>query len=193
MKTNDRKLSQFGILFLAFVKINDLLNYTFAQKVSYMNISSFLKVVNTPWKIRLFLLQRLPAAWFMGIGVRQADTSQAVVSLPYGWRSQNPFRSTYFAAQCAAGEYSTGILAMIHLQEKPPVSMLVTNIEAEFVKKADQILLFTCTEGEMIAAAIAQTLETGEAQVFRATSVGQLPDGTIAARIWITWSFKRKK
>ncbi len=158
-----------------------------------MDISIFLRLVNTSWKMRLFLLQKLPSAWFMGIGVRQCDESQAVVSLPYGWRSQNPFRSTYFAAQCAAAELSTGLLSMAHLQGKPPVSMLVTKIEAEFSKKADQMLLFTCTDGSELAQAIAKTLENGEAQVYRATSVGRLPDGTVAAQVWISWSFKRKK
>ncbi|HND87824.1 MAG TPA: DUF4442 domain-containing protein, partial [Saprospiraceae bacterium] len=68
--------------------------------------------------MRLFLLWKLPAAWFMGIGVQHCEAGRAVVSLPYGWRSQNPFRSAYFAAQCAAGELSTGLLALAALQEQ---------------------------------------------------------------------------
>lgn len=174
------------------MKINDLLNSTFAKKVSNMDIAVFLRLVNTPWKMRMFLFRRLPGAWFMGMNVKQCDTTQAVVSLPYRWRSQNPFRSIYFAAQCAAAELSTGILVLAHLQEKPPVSMLVTGFEAEFLKKADQTLLFTCTEGIQIGNAIAQTIESGEGQTYKATSVGTLPDGTVAARMAITWSFKRK-
>ncbi|HRI62511.1 MAG TPA: DUF4442 domain-containing protein, partial [Saprospiraceae bacterium] len=146
----------------------------------------------TPWKMRLYLLWKLPAAWFMGIRVRSCDGARAVVRLPYGWRSQNPFRSTYFAAQCAAGEMSTGVLALTHLRDKPPVSMLVTRVEAEFLKKASETLLFTCEDGEAMEAAILKTIESGEAQVFRAASVGRLPDGTEASRVWITWSFKRK-
>jgi len=146
----------------------------------------------TPWKMRFYMFWKLPAAWFMGIGVRSCDGAKAVVRLPYGWRSQNPFRSTYFAAQCAAGEMSTGLLALMHLHGKPPVSMLVTRIEAEFVKKASDTLLFTCEDGIQIEAAIRQAIETGGPQVFRATSVGRLPDGTEAARVWLTWSFRKK-
>ena len=116
-----------------------------------------------------------------------------MVRLPYGWRSQNPFRSTYFAAQCAAAELSTGLLALAVLQEQPPVSMLVTHIEASFFKKADQTLLFTCSDGAALRATVMQAIATGEAQTFQATSVGTLPDGTEAARVRITWSFKRKK
>jgi hypothetical protein len=146
----------------------------------------------SPWKIRLFMFWKLPAAWFMGISLRQCDADRAVVRLPYGWRSQNPFRSIYFAAQCAAGEMSTGILALLHLQGQPPVSMLVTHIEAEFLKKAADTLLFTCEDGAALKNTIRKALETGESQTFRATSVGRLPDGTEAARVYLTWSFRKK-
>lgn len=142
--------------------------------------------------MRLFLLWKLPAAWFMGIRVRSCDPEKCVVELPYGWRAQNPFRSTYFAAQCAAGELSTGLLAMAHLQEKPPVSMLVTHIEADFFKKADQTLRFTCLDGSKFQHTIQIALETGEAQTFQAESIATLPDGREAARVRITWSFKIK-
>ncbi len=158
-----------------------------------MTKSQFLRRINSPWQMRLFLCWKLPAAWFMGIGVRACDGEQAVVSLPYGWRSQNPFRSTYFAAQCAAGELSTGLLCMAHLQEQPPVSMLVTQVEAEFLKKADATLLFTCTAGQAVAALIRRVVQSGEAETLKMVSTGLLPDGQLAARISITWSFKLKK
>lgn len=158
-----------------------------------MDKSPFLRLVNSPLRFRFFLLWKLPAAWFMGIGVRACDTQRAEVRLPYGWRSQNPFRSTYFAAQCAAGELSTGILGLAHLHGKPPVSMLVTHIEAEFFKKASQTLLFTCEEGAEVERVLEQALASGEAQTLRMLSVGRLPGGEEAAKVWITWSFKRKR
>ena len=161
--------------------------------MTLMTKQTFLRLVNTPWRMRLFLQWKLPAAWFMGIRVSSCDGERAVVRLPYGWRSQNPFRSTYFAAQCAAAELSTGLLALAVLQEQPPVSMLVTHIEANFFKKADQTLLFTCTDGAALRATIEQAVATGEALTFNATSVGTWPDGSEAARVLVTWSFKRKK
>ncbi len=143
--------------------------------------------------MRLFLLWKLPAAWFMGIGVRSCNEEQAVVSLPYSWRSQNPFRSTYFAAQCAAGELSTGLLCLVHLQERPPISMLVTHVEAEFHKKADATVLFTCTAGHEVKQLIERIVQSGEAETLTMVSIGELPDGQLASRVKITWSFKVKK
>jgi len=157
-----------------------------------MTTAKFLRLVNSPWRFRFFMLWKLPAAWFMGIRVRFCDGTRAVTVLPYGWRSQNPFRSVYFAAQCAAAEMSTGLLALAVLQEQPPVSMLVTNIEAEFLKKASETLLFTCEQGSEMETVIREAVESGEARTFRALSLGRLPDGTEACRVWISWSFKAK-
>lgn len=157
-----------------------------------MTKAQFLRSVNNPLKISLFMLGRLPGAWFMGVRVRSCDEARAVISLPYRWRSQNPFRSVYFAAQLAAGEFSSGILAQVHLQGRPPVSMLVTHVEADFVKKAGGDLLFTCENGRDIEAAIERTLSDGAPQTLVATAIGTLPDGTMASRIQLTWSFRRK-
>jgi hypothetical protein len=154
--------------------------------------SDFLRRINSNWKMRLFLLWKLPSAWFMGIRVRSCDLEKCVVELPYSWRAQNPFRSIYFAAQCAAGELSTGLLAMTHLQGKPAFSMLVTQIEADFHKKAAETLTLTCLDGPLFVAAIEKAQETGEAQVIQAQSIATLPDGQIASRVKITWSFKPK-
>lgn len=154
---------------------------------------AFLRFANSSWRFRLFLLWKLPAAWFVGIRVRSVNLKECVAILPFSWFSQNPFRSTYFAAQCAAGELSTGLPALAYLQGKPPVSMLVTRIEAEFYKKADQTLAFTFTDGDAMAAVIEEALSSGEAKIFRANSVARLPNGEVAASVWVEWSFKRKK
>lgn len=152
----------------------------------------YLKLVNVPWKMRLYLLYKLPAAWFMGINVRFCDKEKSEVNLPYGWRSKNPFKSTYFAAQCAAGEFSTGILATAMLQDYPPTSMLVTHIEAKFYKKATEMLVFSCEQGREVAETIQRAQDSGEAQTLQMVSLGKLPDGTLASEVRITWSFKTK-
>ncbi len=157
-----------------------------------MTSADFLRMTRSPWRMRYFMFNLLPAAWFMGLGVQECTAERAVIRLPYGWRSRNPFKSTYFAAQCAAGEMSTGLLGTAALQDYPPVSMLVRHIEAEFMKKASATLLFTCDQGAEVQAVIRKAIETGEAQTIRMASVGRLPDGVEASRIWVEWSFKKK-
>ena len=144
--------------------------------------------------MRLFLLWKLPAAWFIGLRLVQVSENQCVIALPISWRSQNPFRSIYFAAQCAAGEMSTGLLALIHLDGQPPVSMLVTEVNSSYSKKAAGRTHFTCNEGQKMAETIRRAVETGEPQMVRMESIGTLAaTGEEVSRVWITWSFRKKQ
>ena len=158
-----------------------------------MNKAAFLKNANSRFRMGLYMFLKLPAAWFMGLRVVRCDDNGCAVALPFRWRSQNPFRSTYFAAQCAAGEMSTGLLALACLQEQPPVSMLVTHIEADFHKKASETVIFVCEEGALIAQTIAAVLADDAAHTLLLRSTGYLPDGSVASEIRVQWSFKRKR
>ncbi len=60
--------------------------------------------LTNPWMLKLFMLMKLPLALFAGLRVQQIDASECAVSVPYGWLSTNPFKSTYFAALSMAAE-----------------------------------------------------------------------------------------
>lgn len=154
----------------------------------------FRRQVTGVWTFRLFLLMKLPIALITGIRVRSLDGSSSVVTVPYKWLSQNPFRSVYFASQAMAAEMSTGVLSMMAIQGcKPPVSMLVTKLEAVFTKKASSRVYFTCADGDAIMQAVEETLRTGEGVTVLCTSIGRLADGTEVSRFQVEWSFRARK
>ena len=159
-----------------------------------MEQGSFFRVVNHPIKFRLFLLTRLPSAFFSGVRIRDADPERCSVTIPYRWFTKNPFRSTYFACLSMAAEMSTGTLAMACIQgRKPSVSMLVVNLEATYFKKATGRTMFVCSDGAMIRKAVEQAIVTGEAVSVRACSIGTNEAGEVVAEFFITWSFKIRK
>ncbi len=87
--------------------------------------------VLSPHGFRLFLWKQLPLAAFAGLRLRSLDEGGCTVVLPGGWRTQNPFRSTYFAAQAMAAEMSTGAPALVLVQgSEAKVSLLVTEMRA---------------------------------------------------------------
>lgn len=143
-----------------------------------------------PW--RLFTLGKLPSLRLWGVRVRSLDAATCEVTMPYGYRTQNPFRSIYFAAQSGAAELSTGGLALLHLEGEPRTSMLVTRFDSRYYKKAAERLRFVCSDGEAIRRAIAETAATGEGTTVVAHSRALLPDGTLASEFWVTWSFRRR-
>ncbi|GAA3950476.1 DUF4442 domain-containing protein [Chitinophaga oryziterrae] len=160
-----------------------------------MNNTSFIRFVQHPLKFSLYLLWKLPSAWLAGVRVKQIQEDSCITVVPYKWLSQNPFRSTYFACLAMAAEMSTGMLAIMYTRAVAPkqVSMLVTGMEATFVKKATGKTYFTCEEGNTIAAAVNKTIETGEGVTLTVDSTGKSHDGTVIAIFRITWSFKAKK
>lgn len=155
--------------------------------------AEFLKLVKHPVKFRMFLFYKLPSAFFSGVRVREIDERHCVTSVPYKWLTQNPFRSTYFASLAMAAEMSTGVLALAHLHKrKPPVSMLVVKVEANYYKKATGITYFACEDGAAINATIEKAIASGEGHAFVAKSVGKNLNGELVAEFFISWSFKAK-
>ena len=141
----------------------------------------------------MFLLTKLPSAYFAGVRVVFADENKCLVKIPYKWFSKNPFRSTYFACLSMAAEMSTGVLALAHLyKRKPAISMLVSNVEGHFIKKATGISIFTCEDGLAIKQTIIEAIETGDGKLIKAKSIGRNEAGEIVEEFTITWSFKVK-
>ena len=157
------------------------------------HIKKFISSLLSPIKQRLFLFSKLPSAWFMGVKVKSIDEKACEVTLPFSWWSQNPFKSIYFAAQAAAAELSTGVIALMAIQGRGNVSMLVANMEAEFVKKATLFTTFRCESSQQIFEAVQKAIETGEGQTVVAESVGIQADGQIVSKFKFTWTFKAKK
>ena len=157
------------------------------------NAQQFLALINNPIKIRLFLLAKLPSAFFSGVRVLMADEKKAVVTVPYKWFSKNPFKSTYFACLSMAAEMSTGILAMAHLYKRnPAVSMLVLKVKGDFNKKATGKTFFTCEDGLLMKQTIEEAISRREGRTLTVKSYGRNAANEIVAEFDITWSFKAK-
>ena len=140
-----------------------------------------------------YMLFKLPLARFAGLRIRDLSPHHCVCSIPYGWRSTNPFRSIYFAAQCMAAEMSTGALALLATRSAPgSVSMLVTGLEASFRKKASSESTFTCIEGHFLFDTVQQAIESGEGKRVTVESIGRDASGDEISRFTFEWSFKAR-
>lgn len=155
--------------------------------------AAFFSLVTHPVKLKLYLMVTIPAAFFSGVTVVSANAQACTASVPFRRFTQNPFRSTYFACLSMAAELSTGVLAMANVYKRePPVSMLITGMEAEFYKKATGRTWFTCRDGEKISKAIADCAESREGQTIRTYAAGTNKNGDMVAAFWFDWSFKTK-
>lgn len=141
----------------------------------------------------MFLFWKLPSAFFSGVRVKYADEEKCIVIIRFKWFNQNPFKSTYFACLSMAAEMTTGVLGLAHIHgRKPAVSMLVVNINGNFMKKAVGQTTFTCSDGAAIQQTIEAAIATGEGKTITAKSTGVNEQGEVVAVFEVTWSFKAK-
>jgi hypothetical protein len=158
-----------------------------------MEKNKLLDLAKSNFRFRIFLLSKLPAAFFSGIKIKEINKEKCITSVPFTWLTQNPFRSTYFASLAMAAEMSTGVLALINSYKKsPPISMLVTKMEANYFKKAKGVTFFTCTQGTEIAAALNETATCQEGKTVIVKSTGINKSSELVAEFVFTWSFKAK-
>lgn len=147
----------------------------------------------SPSKLNMFLMFKLPAAYFTGIRTKSLDDTTCVVSVKHRWVNQNPFRSMFWAVQGMAAELTTGALVMKKIKESGKnISMLVASNDASFLKKATGRITFTCNEGSKIDDAIHKAIETGEGQTLWLNSKGINKDGIEVSTFNFQWTLKVK-
>lgn len=153
--------------------------------------TSVAKMLESPLRLKLFFLSNLPMALLAGLRVRSVDENHATVSLPYKYLTKNPFRSTYFACQAMAAEFSTGIMCLQALEKfDEDISLLVVRVEAEFLKKATATVSFTCLDEGSLMRVLQESVKNREAQKITLHSTGSDGDGDTVAEFKVTWSFK---
>jgi hypothetical protein len=159
-----------------------------------MNLTSKQKVTsvfNNRWKLALFFARHLPMAFLAGLNIISFDKNHATVSIPYKYLTKNPFRSIYFACQSMAAELSTAIICLQSLEKfDADLSLLVIKLEAEFTKKANDTISFTCLNEENLDEIFKECITENTSQSLTLKSTGIDQNGDSVAEFNITWSFK---
>ena len=106
---------------------------------------------------------KIPVLLFLGPVVERLDEKGCAVRIPFGWRSRNHVGSMYFGALCAGADLAGGLpAARLIWDQHPKVSLVFADVKAEFLKRADGDVLFSCEDGYAVAAAVRQADSSGE-------------------------------
>ncbi|MDA7571003.1 DUF4442 domain-containing protein [Flavobacteriaceae bacterium] len=146
------------------------------------------------FQISLFTLLKLPSVWLCGIRVTSLEQSFCEAKVKHRWINQNPFNSMFWAVQGMAAELTTGMLLMQEIQiSKRKVSMLVLNNKANFSKKAQGRITFSCNSADLITNAIKKLLETDKPQTLWLTSKGMDENNDLVSTFEFEWTLLIKK
>jgi len=153
----------------------------------------FRKKILSKFNFFVFSLSKLPSLAWWSVKLRSLDDQKCVVTIPFSWRTQNPFKSIYFAAQAGAAELSTGLLCMQALRGRGKWSMYVIGFEAEYGVTAKTKVAFTCEDGDLVKEILEKIETTNKPDQIVMTSTGTNTEGQMVSRFKIKWSFKKKQ
>ena len=130
---------------------------------------------------------------FSGIKLMQLDETVSVSEVPFRWCNKNPFNSMYFAVQSMAAELSTAAPVLMALKgTDADVALIIVDLKAEFVKKAQSKITFSCVDYDKIASAVAQLKQVDDTVMVTAKTTGRDVEHNEVASFYFTWSFKRR-
>ena len=147
----------------------------------------------SPFKQKLLYAKYVPMGFISGIRLVHLDEEKSVAEVPFRWWNKNPFNSIYFAVQSMAAELSTAAHAMMALKGfDADIALTIVELKAEFVKKAQSKITFSCLDYDKYYKAIALLKQPGDTGTVTVKTVGRDVNDNEVATFYFTWSFKRR-
>jgi acyl-coenzyme A thioesterase PaaI-like protein len=145
--------------------------------------------------LRWFGLARIPMLFHVGVSVVEISPERMVIRIPLRRKTRNHLGSMYFGALCIGADVAPGAYAMYLIrQQRAPISMVFKDFQAEFLKRAEGDVDFTCNQGKQIAELVAQAAasdERVERQLDVIATVPSLSEEPVA-NFRLTISLKRR-
>jgi len=158
--------------------------------IDHEKLSSEYSSLLKRFRLKTFFLMSMPAAWFAGLRIDRLDSENCVTSLPGGWRTQNPFKTMYWAVQGMGAELATGAAPFAISKSMPEkLRMFVVGTEAKFIKRANGRIHFNCSEVSKTKDAIQESMDTGQSVEVDIKSTGTDSSGEIVSEWIFKWNF----
>jgi acyl-coenzyme A thioesterase PaaI-like protein len=146
--------------------------------------------------LRAFTMLKIPLIAYMRPSIVEMDDRRCVVRIPLSRRTRNHLQTMYFGALCAGADVAGGIIAMRRIQQAGSrVHFLFKDFHAEFLKRAEGDVYFTCEQGEMLTELVHRAEASGDREEAAVDVVATVPDrlgDEPVARFQLTISLKRR-
>lgn len=165
-----------------------------------LRMKRLLKFIPEIWLANIVLQHfgffKIPLLFYVKPRVIELSDDTVVVKIPLRRRTQNHLGSMYFGALAIGADCAAGLIAMKRIQESPQsISLIFKSLEAEFLKRAEGDVYFTCNQGrkisDLVAAAEASDQRVESPIDVTATVPDQFQQDPVA-RFTLVLSLKKK-
>jgi len=142
-------------------------------------------------RYNLFLLKKLPSAYFCGARIKSIDSNQCEIKIALNWFNKNPYKSMFWAAQGMAAELTTALMITDKIKKSGyDVSMLLISNNANYYKKATGLIVFNCNEGAEIDEMMNKLISSNTSQTITLSSTGINQNNITVSKFIFEWSLK---
>lgn len=156
--------------------------------------------MKTRWKetlwVRAWSLRNVFLLFFIKPRILELNNHRCEIVVPLNWRTtRHDIHAMYLGTLCMGADVAGGLIAFsIVGRSRQHVSFIFKDLQADFLKRAEDDVHFICEDGDKIADLIQRTMSTGERQEATVNVVAMVPTKLQepVARFALTLSLKRR-
>lgn len=112
--------------------------------------------------LSLFGFLKVPMIGWCRPKILSIDDKHVTMRIPLGRRTKNHLNSMYFGALAVGADVAGGFLAMAMAEQRGvKISLAFKSVNADFHKRPEDDVVFTCLDGDKINQMISESIETG--------------------------------
>lgn len=147
-------------------------------------------------KLWVFGFFKIPMIFWLRPKILELNNERAVIKIALRRRTKNHLNSMYFGVLSVGADIAGGI-QMMHMLKKDisKISFVFKDFQAEFLKRPEADVYFTCAEGALVANTIKKALESHErenVQVHVIATTPSISEDEPVARFMLTLSMKER-
>ena len=147
--------------------------------------------------MRAWALRNVFLLYFVKPSIVEVNDARCEIRIPLNWRTRRrDIGAMYLGALCMGADIASGLIAF-HLQRTRGlrVSFIFKDMRAEFLKRAEDDVHFSCDEGANVVALVERAIASGEREETTVNVIARVPKklgDEPVARFAMTLSVKRK-
>lgn len=127
--------------------------------------------------LRYFGLTKIPMLFFCRPRLIENSETTVSISIALNRRTRNHLGSMYFGALAVGADCAAGLIAMNQIQNSgEKVSLIFKSLSANFLKRAEGDVCFSCNQGVEITALVKRAIEMKERVEMPVTVTATVPD-----------------
>ena len=149
------------------------------------------------FRLRSFGAMKIPLLFWCLPTVTRLDDQGCAVRIRLTRRTRNHLGSMYFGALCIGADCAGGLIAYREIEKSgKPVSLIFKDFRAEFLKRAEGHVEFSCDQGEEIRTLVQEVLSSADRREMPVRILARVPGGAqpdeVIARFELTLSLKNR-